>query len=486
MAQAVLAPVSRPSPVVVRQQEFPSYPFLGIFCVSVGTVLAQMFVPTAFHLPWAMFPSALCMTVGVLIPVVAAAIRNFRSILRAEHVMMFAIIYWALLDLLQGINNPKGVKHESVTGALACLGLLAGGIWAGSAVRRLPLPAVIRNAGSASLSPEQVFGLVLFCFALGIAHYLISCGFDLELLVQSLGAPRFAAPWQMGRLGDWRTFQYHMTYFGQVVPTLTVVLAHQIGWQRGRTMVAVICTVIMLAFLSSSGSRLEVGSVLGAAIATWLLLQPRITRRLTIGFTATLLVTLVWLQIMVTIRNQGLTRLLAGDEFQANFSHLIVDDNFYRLTQVLDVMPESYPHTYGGQIYYVMVRPIPRVFWPEKPINSGFDFEAAIGIPGDWVGLSYTVAGEFYLDFGMPTVALGGFIYGLFAAMWNRLLVEGRGPARPLVYGLGLLAMFGGIRSQQIFMIKSFTVVAFLVVHMLFVHGWTRSQGRPPLPSPAA
>jgi oligosaccharide repeat unit polymerase len=477
MATGLLAqPQPKRLPVTERPQEFPSYPFFGIFSVAIGTVLAQTLVPAAFNQPWGMFAPALCMTIGLLLPIVAAAFRNFRSILRAEHVMIVGIVYWALLDLLQGVNNPRGVKFESVTGALACLGLLAGGIWAGSAIRRVPLPGIIRSAGSVTLRPDQVFRLILLCFAVGIAHYLISCGFDLELLVQSLGAPRFAAPWQIGRLGDWRTFQYHLTYFGQVVPTLTVVLAHQIGWQRVRTIISIVCTVIMLAFLSSSGSRLEVGSVLGAAIATWLLLQPRMSRRLAIGFAATLILLLAWLQVMVLMRNQGFSKLLAGEEFRSDFGHLVVDDNFFRLTQVLDVMPESYPHTYGGQIYYVMVRPIPRVFWPEKPINSGFDFEVAIGVPGEYVGLSYTVAGEFYLDFGFPMVAIGGFVYGLFAAMWNRLLIEGRGPARPLLFGLGLLAMFGGIRSQQVFMVKCFTVCTFLVIHMLFVHGQSMPQ----------
>jgi hypothetical protein len=119
------------------------------------------------------------------------------------------------------------------------------------------------------------------------------------------------------------------------------------------------------------------------------------------------------------------------------------------------------------------------VFWPEKPVNSGFDFQEAIGMSSDWVGLSFTVAGEFYMDFGFPMVAIGGFCYGMFAAMWNRLLVEGRGPARPLLYGLGLLAMFGGIRSEQVLMIKSFTVVAFLIIYKVFIHERSTSAARP-------
>jgi hypothetical protein len=177
---------------------------------------------------------------------------------------------------------------------------------------------------------------------------------------------------------------------------------------------------------------------------------------------------------MILIRNQGVSKLIAGEDLQGTFGHLVVDDNFFRLTQIIDLIPEHYPYTYGGQLFYVLVRPIPRVFWPEKPINSGFDFEAAVGASVDFVTYSHTAMGEFYLDFGYPMVLVGGFLYGLLAAMWNRLLVEGRGPARPMLYGLGLLAIFAGIRSQQALMVKSFTVLTWLVVYKLFVHDRSR------------
>jgi oligosaccharide repeat unit polymerase len=189
-----------------------------------------------------------------------------------------------------------------------------------------------------------------------------------------------------------------------------------------------------------------------------------------IAFFVTLVAAFLWIQLMLVLRNQGLARLFSGEDIRSDFAYLVVDDNFFRLTQILDVMPEAYPHTNGGQLFYVLVRPIPRVFWPGKPINSGFDFEAAIGAPGEYMSLSYTTMGEFYLDFGFPMVLVGGFLYGLLAAMWNRVLAEGRGPARPMLYGLGLLAMFAGIRSQQALMVKSFTVVSWLVVYKLFIH----------------
>jgi hypothetical protein len=176
------------------------------------------------------------------------------------------------------------------------------------------------------------------------------------------------------------------------------------------------------------------------------------------------------MQLMILVRNQGFSKIFGGEELQAGFAHLVVDDNFFRMTQIVDLIPESYPYTYGGQLFYVLVRPIPRVFWAEKPINSGFDFEAAVGTSGEYVSLSFTAMGEFYMDFGFPMVLVGGFLYGLLAAMWNRLLAEGKGPARPMLYGLGLLAMFAGIRSQQALMVKSFTVLSWLVVYKLFVH----------------
>ena len=469
MAVAAPAPAPSRSLAARRADPFPHFPVFGMFSAGLGTAAALMFVPEQFHLPWALTPSAVCLTVGLLLPLLTAAVRDFRAFFRSEHIMILGLVYWLMLDLLQGVNNPRGVQYESVTGAFVCIGLFACGIWAGSLWAFIPLPRMLQKAGSVRLRPSDVTLLIVVCFCIGTSHYLISVGFDFEKLIQYLGAPRFSAPWMTGRLGDWRSLQYHLTYLGQVVPTLTVVQAHLVGWQRGSTMIGVVCSIIVIAFQSSTGSRLEVGSILGAAIATWVLLQPRITRRMVIGFTAAILILFVWMQLMVVMRNHGLTRLFSGDDVEVGYSHIVVDDNFYRLTQVLDLIPEAHPYTYGGQIFYVLVRPIPRALWQGKPINSGFDFEAAIGAPGDYVGFSYSALGEFFVDYGFPMVLFGGLCYGLLAGMWNQLLTSGGGPARLMLFGLGLLAMFAGIRSQQALMVKSFTIVAWLAAYKLFV-----------------
>src|SRR6266404_6162517 len=111
---AVAEPAPRRALVRRAADPLPNYPVLGILSVAVGTGTALMFVPEEFHARWALTPSALCMTAGLALPVLAAVVRDFRTLFRAEHVMILGLVYWAMLDLLQGVNNPRGVQYESV------------------------------------------------------------------------------------------------------------------------------------------------------------------------------------------------------------------------------------------------------------------------------------------------------------------------------------------------------------------------------------
>src|SRR5688572_31517468 len=52
--------------------------------------------------------------------------------------------------------------------------------------------------------------------------------------------------------------------------------------------------------------------------------------------------------------------------------------------------------SYHRYVVYVMVRPVPRVFWPEKPVDPGFDLPTALGVEG--VSYSYSVIGELYMS----------------------------------------------------------------------------------------
>ena len=189
-----------------------------------------------------------------------------------------------------------------------------------------------------------------------------------------VGQSRWAAPWGRGQLGGWDAFLDQFQYFGYLLPALTVIVGRRAGWGNARTLLCGAMAIIMLIFLSQSGSRRVIGVVFGIAIITWVLTEQRLrTKHLLIGAGAVAAL-LLSLQVMLEYRGFGLAALFEGENnepiFEREYVH--VDDNFYRLCQVIALIPDYYPHTYYKYFVYVLVRPIPRVFWPDKPVHPGW------------------------------------------------------------------------------------------------------------------
>ena len=146
--------------------------------------------------------------------------------------------------------------------------------------------------------------------------------------------------------------------------------------------------------------------------------------------------------------------------------HLRVDDNFFRLCQVIQLIPKSYPFVYHEYFLYVIVRPIPRVFWPGKPIDPGFDLPSAVGAEG--VSYSYSVIGELYMSLGFIGIALGGWFYGRLSAMARGLLARCNTLAGLVMYSVVVMALFSGMRSILELVLVSYVVVAWILISKLF------------------
>ena len=56
----------------------------------------------------------------------------------------------------------------------------------------------------------------------------------------------------------------------------------------------------------------------------------------------------------------------------SEYDYLHVDDNFLRLSQVIQIVPAEHDYVYFQQLVFTVVRPVPRVFWPGKPVDPGF------------------------------------------------------------------------------------------------------------------
>ena len=208
-------------------------------------------------------------------------------------------------------------------------------------------------------------------------------------MVHYLGQERWAAPWGRGQLGGWDAFLDHLQYFGYLLPVLTVVIVRRVGVRNARTIICIGMSIVIALFLAQSGSRRVIGVVGGMALILWILDQRRLRIKHLLTTVLAVVALLVALQFMLEYRNVGLSVLVGKGEISSGRSekrqileeqHLRVDDNFYRLCQIIQLIPESYGFVYHKYLIYVIVRPVPRVFWPGKPVDAGFDLPTALGV----------------------------------------------------------------------------------------------------------
>ncbi len=109
----------------------------------------------------------------------------------------------------------------------------------------------------------------------------------------------------------------------------------------------------------------------------------------------------------------GMAAEAAWARFQTAEDANMLDGMVY----VQQVIPSRLPFRYGGEHLEILYRPIPRAWWPNKPVTaymlkiSGMDQER-----GATLGISPSLFGSFYVEGGMIGVVLGSFIYAYLIA----------------------------------------------------------------------
>ncbi len=205
--------------------------------------------------------------------------------------------------------------------------------------------------------------------------------FDLPRMFSYLGEKRWAAPWGRGQLGGWDAFLRSDAVLRLRAAKPDGAADRPSRLHSVQTWVSIVLSGVMLAFLSQGGGRRIIGVTVGAAILVWIQAQPDAQ-----GATA-------------DDRRGGGGRPADGDAVhaehsqrrlrrvllprrQSEYDYLHVDDNFLRLAQVIEIVPAEHPHVGYQQLWFTIVRPVPRVFWPGKPVDPGFDLPSLVGHEG--------------------------------------------------------------------------------------------------------
>lgn len=406
--------------------------------------------------------NAVVLSAGILFVPAFRVIRRTPTMMNTENFVAVGYVYWILLDLIQGAYNLQGAKDESLRSALFAVGLSATMMWVGTLGRPWPLPRWLAEVASRPLDARLLRRIIPICFALGMLNYLYAVNFDVPAMFSYLGANRWSAPWGRGQLGGWGSFIDQMPYFGYVLPSLTALLIVKRGLFKFESLFALGCTAIMLLFLSQGGGRRIIGVTVGAAIIVWVQSQPGMQIKKLLGSLAAVIALLWSMQFMLNIRTQGYQSFV---ENGSEYDYLHVDDNFLRLAQTIELIPAEHDYVYVQQVVFALIRPVPRVFWPGKPVDAGFDLPAMIGMKG--VSLSSSIIGEWYLSWGFAAVMFGAWLHGRLAVFANQLRELGKKGDNPIVFALAIMILVSGMRSMQDLVIMSYAIFAWWAVNRI-------------------
>ena len=443
---------------------------IGAGAVVIGIVAALASIPDDPQPTGALFWPALWLSLGLLSVPIFRASTDTSVLLRTEHFLMLGLFYWLLLDPIQGAYPLDGVSYDDVALAFIAVGIMALGIWIGSAGHGWSLPGLVQRAAKQPLNTNSLFAAAVLTFCLGMFNFAFTSSFDPSVMINGLAACRFCAPWSRGAFGGTEAFVEHLKYFGYVLPSLTVMIAQQSNWVRVRTVVVATMSGVMMIFLAQEGGRRIIGVMVGAALITWVLFQARIKAGVVIGGLVVVACLLYGMEEMLQHRSTGFGDENAFLPEEAKISRLHVDDNFLRLSQIVQLFPDLEPYANLQPLLYALARPIPRVLWEGKPSDPGYDFTTLVGQSG--LTLSHAIVGELYAMRGLLAVMIGGLFFGRLANMWNKLLLMQGGPARPMTYGLGVMVGFAALRSMQDMVIMSYGLLGWFVI------AWLLSQDK--------
>jgi hypothetical protein len=405
---------------------------------------------------------AIVLTAGILVVPVSRAIRRTPDLLGAENLVAFGYVFWLLLDLIQGAYDLREAADWALRDAFIAIGVSAAAMWIGVAGKPWKLPNWLGEIAARSMDTRTVARLVPVCFVLGMFNFAYATGFDLPRMFSYLGESRWSAPWGRGQLGGWDAFGDQLQYFGYVLPSLAALLIARRGFTFGAWL-SLLVSAIMLAFLSQGGGRRIIGVTVGAAIIVWIQAQEDLKVRRLVVAAAVAVGLLTVMQFMLNIRAQGYAEFAFRGESEYDYLH--VDDNYLRLAQVMQIVPAEHPFVEHRQLWYTIVRPVPRVFWPGKPVDAGFDLPAIVGMKG--VSLSTSIIGEWYLTYGWIMIVAGGWLHGRLSRTINQLREYEIYRTNPIVYGLAVMVLVSGMRSMQDLIIMSYALIAWWGVNRL-------------------
>jgi len=373
--------------------------------------------------------------------------RGPQQMIRVDNAALAAAYYLTLFEFL--IPQPLFDEQATVSATRRALQLILLGFLGLALGRHLvPIPRKARRAHLPGATPRELAILLGICFLLGHAYMFATVQFHPVKLVEGMLSPRMEQPWGRERLGDWRALLSELKLLTYLVPPITALLLVRVRGTRPWLFVTV-CLLAGFEFLAAftSGTRYVFATHLATFTAAMLLsLDDLRPRRALILFGTVAALLLAFTFGAVQFRKRG----LSGLDTPAHPGHrqglrLVVDNNLRTIAALTEHFPDQSPFLGVEVLHHVLIRPVPRALWPEKPEKLSVSMEDIVQIPETTIASSFV--GEGYMAFGWKGTLGFGLALGVLLSLWNRILSSRRHHCDLILYVSGFVWALLAMRS---------------------------------------
>jgi oligosaccharide repeat unit polymerase len=393
--------------------------------------------------------AAVAVGVSLGIATYIEATAGVRNLIRVDIVMLwvlYGLIFFEFLFTQPGIDEAVSPAAAS-TGTIAALLGFAGIVIGRQLVpRRFKIPPVLSQR---NVPPGSVFALFLVAAFVGYLHILLAVNFDLFEMLRQMELPRFWQSWGRGKYGDAYSLLYELGMLIYLIPPIAgIVYARAKEFKASYKVIVTAVLVLTLYYGFASGTRNVFGTYVLTFAAVYFMTKPGITRgRVLVQGSLIMIFLIVAMTLMLEFRKVGFKQF----EFSnSRYDTMFIDRNLVMISRITEVFPIPYEFL-GLEIpYNALIRPIPRVLWPDKPEGLSTSIEAATGVGRGAQGttVACTFVGEAYMAGGLFAVVLFSLIFGAAAAMWNRVVFKFSSPFAEILYASGFVCAVIAMRSM--------------------------------------
>jgi hypothetical protein len=376
--------------------------------------------------------------------------KGWRNLFRTDFMCLVGLYGLTLLEFL--FPQSDFDRLLTIAQTIAALNVILIGM-AGIVIGRhwvTPRPMRSSWLTFGAVSSQLLFKAFLGATLIGYLNMLLAVKFDPMALIDGMLGPRFSEPWARSSVGGIRSLVSEWSLMLNAIPPLAGVLWNRRS-QFSKVQLGLVLAILALTFFQgfSGGTRNVLVAYVATFLVGYLLTLPKNTLWNTLIPIGVAVVVVGYASYhMLEFRTMGLRNYITNQVYESDTvrTTLAVDYNLWSLGLIVDAFPQKHEFIGSEILIWALVKPIPRIFWPGKPLGLSVSIEEIAGAQGWTVAATYL--GEAYMmagTIGVIGVSLG---FGVLCAWWNRLALQRQSDYAMLVFALGFFVLAVSMRSM--------------------------------------